>query len=119
MSLDEIYVDAEFRMLSAVEHLEHELRTIRTGMANPIVLDSVSVEAYGIQNNIKAVAQISRPEPRMLLIKPYDVGNLKAIEQGIIKSDIGLTPNSDGKVIRLVFPALTEEIGRASCRERV
>ena len=114
--LSDTLEDAELRMMSTIEHLENELRTIRTGMANPAILDHVKVEAYGIENPIKAVASVSRPEPRMLVVKPYDASTLKAIEQSIIKADIGLTPNNDGKVVRLVFPMLTEETRRREMR---
>jgi ribosome recycling factor len=109
MNVEETFEDSEFRMLSTIEHLEIELRSIRTGIANQAILDGVKVTAYGIENPIKGVATISRPEPRMLVLKPFDANNLKAIEQAIIKADIGLTPNNDGKIIRLVFPILTEE----------
>mgnify|MGYP000929386347 CR=1 FL=1 len=115
-TLNDSLEDAELRMMSTIEHLENELRAIRTGIANPAILDNVRVEAYGIENPIKAVASVSRPEPRMLVVKPYDVSTIKAIEQGIIKADIGLTPSNDGKVVRLIFPMLTEETRRREIR---
>lgn len=99
----------ETKMQKSVANLEKELASIRAGRANPRVLDKVTVEAYGMEMPVNQMANISTPEARVLVITPYDISTLKAIEKGINMADIGINPNSDGKVIRLVFPELTEE----------
>lgn len=99
----------EEKMKKTVASLNNELATIRAGRANPRVLDKVTVECYGMEMPINQVANISTPEARVLVITPYDISTIKAIEKGINMSDIGINPNSDGKVVRLVFPELTEE----------
>jgi len=103
------YAEVEVKMKNNIEKLEHELTTVRAGRANPAVLEKVSAEYYGAMTPISQMAAISIPEARTLVIQPWDVSSLKAIEKAIFASDIGITPNNDGKAIRLSFPAPTEE----------
>ncbi len=97
------------KMQKTVKVLSNELLTIRAGRANPALLDRVTVEYYGAQSPLNQVANIAVPEARMITIQPWDSKLLGEIERAILKSDLGITPNSDGKTIRLIFPALTEE----------
>ena len=97
------------KMDKSVKALENELITVRAGRANPHVLDKVTAEAYGTEMPINQLANISSPEARVIAINPFDASTLKAIERAINASDIGIHPNNDGKVIRLIFPELTEE----------
>ena len=99
----------EEKMQKSVANLESELATVRAGRANPHVLDKIKVEAYGTEMHINQVGNISTPEARIIQISPYDVSTLKHIEKAINTSDLGINPSNDGKVIRLVFPELTEE----------
>ncbi len=101
--------EAETRMKGAVQSLEEDLSGIRTGRASPALVERLQVEYYGAPTPLVQLASISVPEPRALLIRPFDATSLKAIERGILASDLGLTPNNDGKVIRLNLPPLTEE----------
>ena len=103
------YPEIEEKMKKRVNGFEGELKTIRAGRANAAVLDKVSVEYYGSMTPIAQVGSISVPEPRMLVIQPWDLSILKEIEKAILASDIGIAPQNDGKVIRLNFPPLTEE----------
>lgn len=103
------YPEIEEKMQKRVAGFESELKTIRAGRANASVLDKVSVEYYGTMTPVAQVGSISVPEPRTLLIQPWDVSILKEIEKAILASDIGISPQNDGKVIRLNFPPLTEE----------
>lgn len=103
------YPEIEEKMKKRVSGFEGELKTIRAGRANASVLDKVSVEYYGSMTPIAQVGSISVPEPRMLVIQPWDLSILKDIEKAILASDIGIAPQNDGKVIRLNFPPLTEE----------
>jgi len=96
-------------MDKTLEVLGYEFATLRAGRANAAVLDRISVEYYGAQTPIAQIASISTPEPRTLLIQPWDAGALKAVEKAIQSSDLGINPQNDGKVIRLNFPQLTEE----------
>ena len=105
----QIMSDVEDRMDKAVAHLKDGLRGIRTGRATPALIDNVRVDYYGSPTPLNQLAQISVPEPRQLLVKPFDAGALADIERAILKSDIGMTPNSDGKVLRLSLPVLSEE----------
>lgn len=107
--IDDIMLAVEERMEKAVEALRSDLVTIRTGRASPALLDRVRVEAYGSEMLLSQMATISVPEPRLLVIRPWDVSTLGAIERAILKSDLGLTPNNDGKIIRLAIPPLTDE----------
>lgn len=99
----------EEKMKKSVSNLNSELLTIRAGRANPHVLDKVTVEYYGAEVPINQVASVSTPEARIIAISPFDYTILKEIEKAINMSDIGINPNNDGKVIRLIFPELTEE----------
>ena len=99
----------EDKMKSAVEHLERELKTVRAGRANPGVLDKVTVDYYGSPTPIQQIAAIASPDPRQLVITPWDGTALKPIERAIQESDLGINPSDDGRVIRLVFPELTED----------
>jgi ribosome recycling factor len=96
-------------MKAAIQSLEEDLGTIRTGRASPALVERLQVEYYGSQTPLMQLATISVPEPRSLLIRPFDGTTLKAIERSILVSDLGLTPNNDGKVIRLNLPPLTED----------
>jgi ribosome recycling factor len=107
--LKEIYQETELRMKGAVKALEEDLAGIRTGRANPALVERLVVEYYGMQTQLMQLATISVPEPRQLLIRPFDASSLKTIERSIQASDLGLTPNNDGKAIRLNLPPLTEE----------
>jgi ribosome recycling factor len=101
--------EAETRMKGAVQALEEELAGIRTGRATPALVERLPVEYYGTPTPLMQLASISVPEPRALLIRPFDGSTLRTIERAILSSDLGLTPNNDGKVIRLNLPPLTEE----------
>jgi ribosome recycling factor len=101
--------EAESRMKGAIQSLEDDLTSIRTGRASPALVERLHIEYYGAPVPLQQLASISVPEPRSLMIRPFDASSLKAIERGILASDLGLTPNNDGKVIRLNLPPLTEE----------
>ena len=103
------YTAYEEKMKKTIAALETEFASIRAGRANASVLDRISVEYYGSMMKINEVAQISSPDPRMLTVSPYDRSLLKEIEKAIQASDLGINPQNDGRAIRLVFPALTEE----------
>lgn len=107
--INDVIADAVDRMEKAVESLRVDLRSIRTGRASPALLDRIMVDYYGVPTPLQQVATVNVPEAQVLLIKPYSPSDLSAIEKAITKSDLGLTPNSDGQQIRLVIPALTEE----------
>jgi ribosome recycling factor len=101
--------EAETRMKGAILALEEDLAGIRTGRATPALVERLPIEYYGMSTPLMQLASISVPEPRVILIRPYDPASLKAVERGILSSELGLTPNNDGKVIRLNLPLLTEE----------
>lgn len=105
----ELLNDAEVRMRGSVTVLESDLQTFRTGRASPHLLDRLEVEMYGANLPLNQLATISVPEPQQLAIRPFDQNSLAAIERAVLKSDLGLTPNNDGKLIRLNIPRLTEE----------
>lgn len=107
--LDDILLDAEHKMDQAVEHTRGEFAKIRTGRANPGLIADLPVEYYGTMTPLQQLAGISVPDPRMLMISPYDKSAMKEIERAINASDLGLNPSNDGTVIRVVFPELTEE----------
>jgi ribosome recycling factor len=109
MDYDEILLDAEERMDKAVQHLHEILRGIRTGRASPGLVDSIRVDYYGSPTPLKQIANIAIPEPRMIMIKPFDPGSLKDIEKAILKSDLGISPGNDGKILRLTIPPLSED----------
>ena len=104
---DEFMMDTEEGMESAIKALKNELAGIRAGRANPLLLEKVQVDYYGTPTPVNQVANVSVPEARMLVIAPWEKSMLSEIEKAILKSDLGITPNSDGKVIRLIFPELT------------
>ena len=107
--IDDVLLDAEERMTSSVEHTRNELVTIRTGRANPAMFNGVMADFYGAPTPIHQMATVSVPEPRMLLIKPFDPSTLGEIENAIRNSDLGVNPTDDGNVIRVTIPQLTEE----------
>lgn len=107
--LKDIYKETETRMKGAIQALEDDLAGIRTGRASPALIERLQVEYYGTNTPLIQLASISVPEARQLLIRPFDVSSLKTIERAILASDLGLTPNNDGKSIRLNLPPLTEE----------
>ena len=107
--LNEIYNEAEERMQKTIETLKKDFASIRAGRANPAILDKVKVDYYGVPTPISQMANISVPEPRLLMIQPWDKGVIGDIERAILKSDLGLNPNNDGSVIRISIPQLTEE----------
>ncbi|MDO5580990.1 MAG: ribosome recycling factor, partial [Planctomycetia bacterium] len=112
MALDDVLLDVEDRMEKAVGHLKRGLTGIRTGRANPGLVDSVRVLAYGESVPLKQAATVACPEPTQILIRPFDISNLKEIEKGIVNADLGYAPNNDGKVIRLNIPPLSMEVRR-------
>ena len=108
---------ADEKMTKSVERLKGEFASIRAGRANPAVLDKAVVDYYGVPTPINQMAAVSVAEARILVIQPWDISTLKAIEKAIMTSDIGITPTNDGKVIRLVFPQPTEEKRKELCKE--
>ena len=109
MSVADILEDAETRMKKSVESGAHDFATLRTGRANPGIVESLKVDYYGVPTPLTQMAAITVPDPRMLLITPWDKGTLAPIEKAILKSDLGLNPNNDGIAIRLNIPPLTQE----------
>ena len=107
--IDETLKDAEHRMQSAVEALDRELDTVRTGRARPSLVETLKVDYYGTPTPLNQLAAINAPEPRLITIQPWDKTQLGTIEKAIQKSDLGLTPTNDGNIIRLVIPPLTED----------
>jgi ribosome recycling factor len=107
--LEMLTLECEEKMDKALEALHHELSTVRTGRANAALLDSVSIDYYGVPTPVKQISSISIPEASQLYIKPYDKSSIKQIESAILASPLGLTPQSDGNGIRLVLPKMTEE----------
>ena len=105
----EVVKDLETRMQAATDALAREFASVRTGRANASLLDGVRVEAYGNLTPINQLATVSVPDARTIMIQPWDASQMKEIEKGIAKSDLGLSPSNDGKVIRLTVPTLTEE----------
>ena len=101
--------EAEDRMKGAITALTNDLSTVRTGRASPALVERLDVQYYGTPTPLQQLATISAPEPRLLTIKPFDPSSLKDIEKAILASELGLTPNNDGKIIRLSIPALNEE----------
>jgi ribosome recycling factor len=107
--IEDLLKETAERMSKAVTVLQNDLMTIRTGRASPSLVERLPIEYYGTLTPLNQLATISAPEPRLLTIRPWDASSLSAIEKAILKSDLGLTPNNDGKIIRLVIPRLTEE----------
>ena len=109
MPVDDILMDCEMQMEKAVEHLQHELRGIRTGRASPALVEHIQVMYYGSPTALKSIANISVPEATQLLIRPFSPTDIHAIEKAINDSKVGLSPHSDGKQIRLMLPPLSQE----------
>ena len=109
MAIDEILLDTEEKMLKTEEHVVHQFSGVRTGKASPSLIENVLVEAYGSHMRLKELATISAPESRMLMVQPFDVSNVKAIEKGIQSANLGLNPATQGKFIRIVLPDLSAE----------
>lgn len=109
MPLDDILLEAEEKMETAVRILLEEFRTIRTGRASPALVENLKVDAYGTTSPMKQLGSIGAPDPRQLVIRPFDRNILGDIEKAIQKSDLGLTPNNDGKLLRIPIPPLSEE----------
>jgi ribosome recycling factor len=107
--IDELLQDARERMGKSVEAIRHEFGSVRTGRASPALLDRINVDYYGTATPLKQLASISAPEARLLTVQAYDKSSVKNIEKAIMESDVGLTPNTDGTLIRLSIPELTEE----------
>jgi ribosome recycling factor len=107
--IDDFLADAKDRMHKSVEATRNELATVRTGRASPHLLDRVRVDYYGAETPLKQLAQIAATDAHLLTLTPYDKSSIGAIEKAILESDVGLTPNNDGNVIRLHIPELTEE----------
>lgn len=108
--------EAEEKMQKSIESLKNNFASIRAGRATPAVLEKINVDYYGVPTPIQQMAAISVAEARVLLIQPWDVSTLKEIEKAILASDLGITPNNDGKVIRLAFPQPTEERRKELCK---
>lgn len=109
MPIDDILFTCEEHMEKATDHLKNELRGIRTGRASPALVEHIKVDYYGTPTDLRSIAAISVPEATQLLIKPFSPGDIKAVERAINDSNIGLTPHSDGKQIRLMLPPLSQE----------
>jgi ribosome recycling factor len=109
MIQDDVLAETKDKMAKARDHLQGEFGSIRTGRASPIFVEKLRVDYYGSEVPLQQLAGFSVPEPRLLVISPYDKGSIKAIEKAIQASDLGITPNNDGAVIRLAFPQLTAE----------
>ena len=107
--IDELLDETKGRMRKAAEVLEADLRAIRTGRASPALVERVMVEYYGTPTPLNQLAVIAAPEPQLLTVRPYDPGSVDDIERAILKSELGLTPSNDGRIIRLPIPRLTEE----------
>jgi ribosome recycling factor len=107
--IDEFLADAKQRMHKSVESTRNELATVRTGRASPHLLDRIMVDYYGTETQLRQLASIATTDARLLTLTPYDKSSIPAIEKAILESDVGLTPNNDGNVIRLQIPELTEE----------
>ena len=108
-TVDELINDAQTRMGKSVEHARETFNTVRTGRASGSLLDRIEVDYYGTPTQLKQLATINVPEARMLTVQPFDPSSVRAIEKAIQESDLGLTPSSDGKIVRLPIPQLTEE----------
>ena len=109
MSLEEIYQDAENRMKKSVQHVQHELARVRTGRATPALLEAVKVEYYGSKVPLNQVATITAPEPRLLVVQPWEKRMIGEIEKAILQAELGLNPSNDGNVVRVPIPELSEE----------
>jgi ribosome recycling factor len=109
MSSDDILLEAEMAMEKSVDFMVHEFAAVRTGKASPALVENVDVQAYGSAMKLKQLALITTPEPRLLVVQPFDAGTVRDIEKALNESRIGITPSVDGKIIRLPIPELSEE----------
>jgi len=109
MSIDEILLETEEKMLKTEDHVVHEFTGVRTGKASPSLIENVQVEAYGSNMRLKELATISVPEPRMLMVQPFDQSTMKAVEKAIQQSGLGLNPATQGRFIRVILPELSNE----------
>ena len=109
MSAEEVYLEAADKMEKAIAALQGQLRTIRTGRASPALVDQIRIDYYGAQTPLGQIANIATPDPQLIVIRPFDPTAVKLIEKALLQSDIGITPNNDGKFIRLAIPPLSEE----------
>jgi ribosome recycling factor len=109
MSTDDILLEAEMAMEKSVDFMVHEFAAVRTGKASPALVENVDVQAYGSAMKLKQLALITTPEPRLLVVQPFDAGTVRDIEKALNESRIGITPSVDGKIIRLPVPELSEE----------
>ena len=109
MPYDDIYLEASDRMDKAVAHLKEQFRTVRSARATPGLVENVRVEYYGTQTPLKQLASIGIPDPRLIVIKPYDPSCTEAVQKAILASELGLTPSLDGKLVRITVPPLSEE----------
>src|ERR1041385_5198205 len=109
MSTDDILLEAEMSMEKSVDYMQHEFAAVRTGKASPALVENIDVEAYGATMKLKQLALITTPEPRLLVIQPFDASTVKDVERAIKESNVGINPSVDGKIIRLPIPALSEE----------
>ncbi len=107
--IDDVLFEIEEKMEKTVAALRYDLQGVRTGRASPALVERIPVEAYGVTMPLNQTATIAVPEPRLITVRPWDTSIIGAIEKAIQKSDVGLTPNSDGKIIRLAIPSLTDE----------
>ena len=117
MSLDELFVNGEEKMEKAIEQLNREFKTVRTGRANPNILDRVHVDYYGVPTPLRQMAQVTVQDGTTLVIAPFDKSILKEVEKALTKAELGVMPNNDGIVIRMIFPPLTEERRKETAKE--
>ena len=117
MSLDELFVNGEEKMEKAIEQLNREFKTVRTGRANPNMLDRVHVDYYGAPTPLRQMAQVTVQDGTTLVIAPFDKSILKEVEKALTKAELGVMPNNDGIVIRMIFPPLTEERRKETAKD--
>ena len=117
MSTEEMLLNGEEKMEKAINSLKKEYASVRTGRANPLILDKVVVDYYGAPTPLRQMSQVTVQDGQTLVITPYDKSIIKEIEKAMIKAELGITPNSDGMVIRLTFPPLTEERRKEICKD--
>lgn len=116
MALDDIILEAEEKMLKTEQVVQHEFSGVRTSKASPALIENIVVEVYGSQMRIRELAGITTPEPRMLVVQPWDASTVQPIEKAIQKSNLGLNPAVQGKIIRIIMPELSEERRTEFCR---
>src|SRR5207249_9860965 len=109
MTRDDILLEAEMAMEKSVDYMVHEFAAVRTGKASPALVENVDVQAYGSTMKLKQLALITTPEPRLLVVQPFDAGTVRDIERALKESKVGITPADDGKIIRLPIPELSKE----------